>query len=63
MNYVKLCSDYFSCVLDIHTYHSRFIPEEEAETPQIFLHTHPFYQNVLATRNTADVTGGNPIVV
>jgi hypothetical protein len=38
----------------IHTYRSRLIPEEVAEASQIFL----LYQNYLAMRNTADVTGG-----
>jgi hypothetical protein len=43
----------------MHTYHSRFIPErvaevsEESETPM-------FYQDQLAMKNTADVTGGKP---
>jgi hypothetical protein len=43
-------------IIYIHTYHSRFIPEGVAETPT-------FYQNYLATRNTADVKGGKPIAV
>jgi hypothetical protein len=48
----------------INTYHSRFIPEGVAETSQIFLQMAPtLYQNDLAMRNTADVTGGKPIAV
>jgi hypothetical protein len=35
---------------------SRFIHQISSETPEI-------YQNYLARRNTADVTGGKPIVV
>jgi hypothetical protein len=41
----------------IYTYHSRFIPDGVAEVSQIFLRdTHVLPK--LATRNTADVTGG-----
>jgi hypothetical protein len=46
---------------DIHAYHLRFMPEAEAS--QIFLKTPTFYQNYLAIRDTADVTGGKPIAV
>jgi hypothetical protein len=45
----------------VHT--SSFIPEGVAEASQIFLETPTFYQNDLATRNTADVTGGKPIAI
>jgi hypothetical protein len=43
----------------IHTYHSRFIPEGVAYSSE----TPTFYQNLLAMRNTADVTGGKAIAV
>jgi hypothetical protein len=46
----------------IHTYRSRFIPEGVAEASQLS-ETPTFYQNYLATRNTADVTGGKSIAV
>jgi hypothetical protein len=45
------------------TYHSRFIPEEVVETSQTFLRDAHFYQNDLAMRNTADVSGGKPFAV
>jgi hypothetical protein len=38
---------------NIHTYHSRFVPEGVTEASQIFLY--------LAMSNTADVIGGKPI--
>jgi hypothetical protein len=47
----------------IHTYHSRFIPEGVAEAWRYCSETPMFYQNYLAVRNTADVTGGKPIAV
>jgi hypothetical protein len=43
--------------LYIHTYHSRFIPED------YFSQTPPFYQNCSAMRNTTDVTGSNTIAI
>jgi hypothetical protein len=43
-------------------HHSRFISKGVAEVSQIFLDTPTFYQNYLATKNIADVTGGKPIV-
>jgi hypothetical protein len=46
----------------VHKYHSRFIPEEAAEVSQIFLRYTQVLPN-LAMMNTADVTGGKPIVV
>jgi hypothetical protein len=55
----KVSPEYFY----IHTYHSRFIPEGVAVVSQIFLRTPTFYQNLLAMRNTAAVTGGKPIAV
>jgi hypothetical protein len=42
---------------------SRFIPEGVAETSQIFLRETHILQKLLATRNTADVTGGKPIAI
>jgi hypothetical protein len=47
----------------LHTYHSRFIPEGVAEVSRYSSETHTFYQNLIAMRNTADVTGGKPIAV
>jgi hypothetical protein len=47
----------------IHTYLSRFIPESVADTSQISSATPSFYQNDLAMRNTADVSGGKLIGV
>jgi hypothetical protein len=44
----------------IHTHHSRFIPEGVAEASQIFLRDAHILPK-LATRYTADVTGGKPI--
>jgi hypothetical protein len=44
-------------------YHSRFISKRVSERSQIFLRDTLFYQNNLARRNTADVTGGKPIIV
>jgi hypothetical protein len=41
----------------MHTYLSRFIPEEVAEASQTLSETPTFYQNYLAVSNTADVTG------
>jgi hypothetical protein len=49
------------CTRQIHTYHSRFIPEEVAEVSQILSETPTFYQNYLAM-NTADVPG-KPIAI
>jgi hypothetical protein len=43
-----------------HIYHTLFIPKGEAEPSQIF-QTPTLYQNDLAMRTTADVTGGKPI--
>jgi hypothetical protein len=48
---------------DIHTYHSRFIPEGVAEASQIFFRGTHVLPKYLAMRNTADVTGGKPIAV
>jgi hypothetical protein len=47
------------------SYHSRLISKKGAEVSQVFLRepTPTFYQNDLAMRNTADVTGGKPIAV
>jgi hypothetical protein len=51
-------------IRDIHTYHSRLIPEGVAEVSQIFLRdTHVLPKFKLAMRITADVTGGKPIAV
>jgi hypothetical protein len=47
---------------NIHTYHSCLIPEGLAEASQIFLRDAD-YQNDLAIRNTAEVTGGKPVAV
>jgi hypothetical protein len=50
----------------IHTYiqyHSRFIPEEVAEVSQIFFRDIYILPKLLATRNTAEVTGGKPIAI
>jgi hypothetical protein len=47
----------------LHTYHSRFIPEGVAETSQIFLRDTHILSKLLATRNTADVTGGKTIAI
>jgi hypothetical protein len=48
-------------ITNLHTYHSRFIPERVAEVSQIFLRdTHGLPKLV---RNTADVTGGKPMAV
>jgi hypothetical protein len=44
----------------IHTYHSRLIPKGRLRYSS---ETLTFYQNDLAMRNTADVTGGKPIAV
>jgi hypothetical protein len=46
----------------IHTYHSRFISVGVAEASQIFVRD-TFYQNYLAMRNAADMTGGKLIAV
>jgi hypothetical protein len=60
---------HYLCILSspnkfIHTYiHSRFIPEGVAETYKIFLRYTHILPKLLATRNTADVTGGKPIAV
>jgi hypothetical protein len=43
--------------INIHTYHSRFIPEGVAEVSQ---GDTKFYQYYLAMSNTVDVTGGKP---
>jgi hypothetical protein len=51
---------HFVLLLKLHTYHSRFIPEEVAEVSQIFLRdTHVLPK--LTVKNTADVTGGKQI--
>jgi hypothetical protein len=47
----------------IHTYYSRFISEEVAETSQVFLLDTYVFPNYLALNNTADVTDGKPIAV
>jgi hypothetical protein len=47
----------------IHTYQSRFISEEIAETSQIFLRDTHILPKLVATRNTADVTRDNPIAI
>jgi WD40 repeat protein len=48
----------------IHTYIPLTLyPEGVAEASRIFLSDATFYQNCLAMRNTADVTGGKPIAV
>jgi hypothetical protein len=47
----------------INTYLSRYILEGVAEVSQIFLRDTHVYQNYLAMRNTADVTGGKPTAV
>jgi hypothetical protein len=53
----------FSC-WNIHTYHSRFIPEGVAAPHLRYsFRTPTFYQYYLAMRNTADVIGGKPIAV
>jgi hypothetical protein len=49
--------------MNIHTYHSRLIPEEVAEASRYSSETPEFYQNYLAMSNTAEVTGGKPIAV
>jgi hypothetical protein len=50
---------------NIHTYHSRFIPEGVAEVSQIFFRdTHVLPKLVrYLMRNTAGVRGGKPIAV
>jgi hypothetical protein len=48
---------FFFFITYIH--HSRFIPKGLAEKFQ----TPTFYQNILAMRNTADVTDGKPIAL
>jgi hypothetical protein len=45
----------------IHT--TRFIPEGGAETFQIFLRDSHILPKILATTNTADITGGKPIAI
>jgi hypothetical protein len=47
----------------MYSNHSRFIPKGVAETSQIFLRDTYVYQNQLAMRNTADVTGGKHIAI
>jgi hypothetical protein len=47
-------NNWYDC---IHTYYSSFISKGVAKTSQAFL----LYQNSLALRNTADVTGGKSI--
>jgi hypothetical protein len=57
---VRKCAD-VTPLTYMHTiaYYSRFISEGEPEASQIN-HRDTFYQNDLAIRNTADVTGGKP---
>jgi hypothetical protein len=43
------------------SHYSRFIPERVAETSQILLRDTYFYQNVIATRNAADVIMVSPL--
>jgi hypothetical protein len=50
-------------IYDLHIYHSRIIPNMVAETSQIIILRDIFYQNDLATRNTADMTGDKPLAV
>jgi hypothetical protein len=45
----------------MHTYQSRFITEEIAETSQIFHRDAHVYQNYLAVNKIADVIDGKPI--
>jgi hypothetical protein len=47
----------------MHTYHSRFIPEEVPETSQILFQDAQVLPKLFAMSNTADVTGGEPIAV
>jgi hypothetical protein len=46
----------------INKHHPRFIPEGIVKSSQILQYTN-IYQNDLALRNTADVTGGKLIAV
>jgi hypothetical protein len=47
----------------IQTYHSRFIPEGLAKASQILLRDTHILPKLLATKNTAGVTGGKPIAM
>jgi hypothetical protein len=47
----------------IHTYHSNFISEGVAEASRVLLLDYYFYQNCLAIRNTAVVTGGKSFTI
>jgi hypothetical protein len=51
-SYFELRHYYSQCPIYKHTYHSRLIPEAPT-----------FYENYLAMRNTADVSGGSPVTV
>jgi hypothetical protein len=48
-------------IIFVCTYLACFIHEGVAETSPTLLQDPTFYQNYLAMRNTADVTGGKPI--
>jgi hypothetical protein len=51
---------------DIHTYiHTTHAlsPKGQQRHPKYSSETPTFYQNLLAMRNTADVTGGKPLAV
>jgi hypothetical protein len=50
-------------IQNIHTYHSFFILEGVAEASRIFLPDAHILPKLLATRNTADVTGGKHIAI
>jgi hypothetical protein len=45
----------------IHTYYSRFIPEEVAEVSQIFLRDTHVLPKLVVYENTTDVTGDNHV--
>jgi hypothetical protein len=48
---------------NIHTHHSRFIPEGVAKTSQILLRDTHILPELLATKNTVEVTGGKPVAI
>jgi hypothetical protein len=61
---VRKLTDFMLAFAVLQAYHSRFIPEWIADLRRdlrYFSEITTFYQNDLAVRNTADVTGGKPI--
>jgi hypothetical protein len=62
VSFVLTFEMYIHTYILVHTYHSHFIPKGVAKASQIYLrNAHVLPKYYLAMRNTADVSGGNPI--